>query len=345
MTPSAYRLRLVAPFSVALIVMAAVAYSLRYKAPELLPESPKPIEDRCAELRWRIAEQQGESARAIDAYSPKFRARYDDPATPFADTLKAIPGVVAVEVASVEKPNGRIIHFRDLHFVPKPLVAIDMSQAYGRELSPAEVEVLYEQHLLEVELVQAEQMAVLRCLIRHHGLKMAFSEGFSPEDDPVYLEKIAVLIETERDDIPELKKQLATVRKMREGVDGELLEKIQASESKIVGLLERHNRHLLEVGSAGRLLVTGELKAVLPIEERVPFEEAKPLQADGLIRKDATKLAARNDAQIRTILKQDRFAVVMLDGSHDLSESIKRVAKGKIEYLRVTTNRYQELAD
>ncbi|HLW65885.1 MAG TPA: hypothetical protein VKS79_11235 [Gemmataceae bacterium] len=74
---------------------------------------------------------------------------------------------------------SRIIHLQDWHFVPKELLAIDLTDAYGRSLTPDEIDLLYEQHLLEVELVQLEQMAVLRCLIQHHGLKKLFSEGFS----------------------------------------------------------------------------------------------------------------------------------------------------------------------
>jgi len=244
-----------------------------------------------------------------------------------------------------EKPTGRIIHLRDLHVVAKPLVALDMSQAYSRELSPAEVDDLFEQHLLEVELVQTEQMSILRCLIRHHGLRRVFAEGLSPEVVPLYREKITVLKAMERDDIPELKKQLTIVRKLREGVEGELLEKLRASESRIVCLLEGHKRRLLEVGSAGRLLIAGELEAVLPLEDRDAFEDDSPVRPDGRVGKDAAKTARRNDAQVQAILKEGGFAVVMLGGLHDLSESIKRVANGKLEYLRVTTNRYQELAD
>lgn len=73
-----------------------------------------------------------------------------------------------------KNPVGRIVHLQDWHFVPKDLYAIDMKNAHGRGLTDDEIDRLYQEHLLEVELVQVEQMAVLRCLIKHHGLKKVF---------------------------------------------------------------------------------------------------------------------------------------------------------------------------
>jgi hypothetical protein len=68
-----------------------------------------------------------------------------------------------------------------------------MKNAHGRELSAEEIDRLHEELLLEVEAVQLEQMALLRCLIKHHGLKRIFSEGLAANDLPANRERIAVL--------------------------------------------------------------------------------------------------------------------------------------------------------
>jgi hypothetical protein len=52
---------------------------------------------------------------------------------------------------------------------------------------------MYEEHLLEVELVQVEQLAVLRCLIKHRGLKKVFSEGLAPSALEAFRKKVEVL--------------------------------------------------------------------------------------------------------------------------------------------------------
>src|SRR5437899_3924586 len=103
-----------------------------------------------------------------------------------------------------------------------------MKQAHGRELTVPETDQLHHELLLEVELVQFEQMALLRCLITHHGLKKVFSEGFSPDELKTYRERIAVLRSMEKEQIPQLRKQLEEVRKLLEGATGEKKEQAEA---------------------------------------------------------------------------------------------------------------------
>jgi hypothetical protein len=62
--------------------------------------------------------------------------------------------------------------------------------------------------------------------------------------------------------------------------------------------------------------------------EEVLLEEAKPLNPDGSERHAPVQLAAREDAIVRL--------------SHDLSDSVRRVAGGRCEYVRVTTRQAGE---
>ena len=54
-------------------------------------------------------------------------------------------------------------------------------------------------------------------------------------------------------------------------------------------------------------------------------------------------IEARQDAQVRTLLKAGTFAFVILGGAHDLQDNIKRLSAG-CEYLTVTTGTYGRLA-
>jgi hypothetical protein len=139
-------------------------------------------------------DQEERSAQAVAAYQPKTTARIDDLSTSVPDLLRQLPGMVQVEIAvRADKPTHRIIQLRDWHFVPKDLYAIDMRNALGRELSEQEIDQLNQELLLEVEAVQLEQMALLRCLIKHHGLRRVYSEGLTANDLPNYRERIAGL--------------------------------------------------------------------------------------------------------------------------------------------------------
>lgn len=184
---------------------------------------------------------------------------------------------------------------------------------------------------------------MLRCLIRHHGLKKVCSEGFSPGELENYREKIAVLRSMENDQVPKVRKQLEEVRKLIEGSTGESKEKAQAIESQLVMMLDEHKHRLLEMGAAGRLLIAGELENVLPLEDADALEKAKPISPNG-VKFDPLNIAARHDAQVKAVMKEGPVAVIVLGGSHDLSASFRRLGDN-CEYLRVTTKRFKELAE
>lgn len=309
-------------------------------------QSHQPVIDRRPELRKQIVEQEAESAQAVAKYRPSTTAQITELDIPAADILRGLPGVIQVEVlAKADKPSSRIIHFRDWHFVPKELLAIDMAEAYGRSLSRAEIDLLHEQHLLEVELVQLEQMAILRCLIKHHGLRRVFSEGFSEGELENYRDRIAVLRSMENEQIPQLRKQLADVRRLIDGASEEGKKKAQEIEAELVNLLDGHKHRLLEMGAAGRLLIAGELEDVLPLENAAALEKAKPITPSGGVKLDPEKIEARHDAQVRAVLKERPVAVIILGGSHDLTGAVQRSGGGKCEYLRLTMKRYKEIGD
>jgi hypothetical protein len=327
---------------VSLLAGAVIVYVNNQKIAQL-PAAK--TEDRRPKLKRLVAEQEIESAQAVAGYLPKNKTRIDDLDSPLADLLRQLPGVVHVEVAvAAAKPTCRIVHLRDYHFVPKDLYALDMKQAHGRELTDDEIDRLHQELLLEVELVQLEQMALLRCLIKHHGLKKVFSEGFSPGELEAYREKIAVLRSMEKEQVPQVRRQLEDVRKLLEGATGEKKEKAEAIESDLVTMLDEHKHRLLEMGAAGRLLTSGELEDVLPLEDADALEKAKPISPSGSVRNDPVKIEARHDAQVRAVMKDGPVAVIVLGGAHDLTGSIKRLGVN-CEYLRVTTKRFKEFAE
>jgi|GEM_PF-1343031 len=330
------------------IVFGAVALAFWLKGNSGSPtSSPSPVttEDRIPKLKKQIAGQEAESSEAVAKYAPTIKTRIDDLGLPVGDLLRGLPGVVQVEVGvAAKKPTSRIIHLRDWHYVPRELYAIDMKAAHDRELTDDEIDRLHQELLLEVELVQIEQMAVLRCLIQHHGLKRVFSEGFSPKELEAYREKIAVLKAMDTEQVPQVRRQLDDVRKLIEGATGEQKEKVLAIETQLVAMLDEHNHRLLEMGAAGRLLISGELEDVLPLEADGALEKANPVSPSGDVKIDPVKIEVRHDAQVKTAMKEGPVAAIVLGGAHDLSASIQRRG-GDCEYLRVTTKRFREMGD
>jgi len=59
------------------------------------------------------------------------------------------------------------------------MFAADIRDVAEKPVSDAEIDDLYKEFLLEVELVQIEQKTLLRCLVKHHGLRRVFCEGLT----------------------------------------------------------------------------------------------------------------------------------------------------------------------
>ena len=161
----------------------------------------------------------------------------------------------------------------------------------------------------------------------------------------LYRDKVAAHGGVEREQIPALRKQLAEVRTlladMKEG--GDRFAEAKKIEGEIIGLLDQHRVALLELGAAGRLLMSGELQEVLPLEDAEKLEQAKPVTPSGEVKLDPAKVKVRNDAQVRMAFKNGPVAVVILGGAHDLKDSASQFTGG-CEYLRVTTRRFKELS-
>jgi hypothetical protein len=325
-------------------VALAWLYSNR---PSGSPPSTK-TEDRIPKLAKLVADLEEESSQAVNNYQPKTQARIDNLGISVDDLLRQLPGVAQVEVGvREEKPTCRIIHLRDWHFVPKELYALDLKNATGRELSKDEIDRLHRELLLEVEAVQLEQMALLRCLIKHHGLKRICCEGLTANDLPNYKEKIAVLKDMEEKQIRELRRQLADVREIQKRADPKSVRHDQAKkiEAEITDMIDQHRLRLLELGAPGRLLIAGDIEEVLPLDDADLLDSAKPVTPEGKIRLDPEKLKARRDAQVKAVLEKGAFGLIVLGGAHDLSENVRRFGQGRSEYIRVTTRRFKEFSE
>ena len=159
--------RAVVPLVVLVGVIAiGVYYRLSNQHRQEPEQPPVTIENRIPKLKMLIAEQEKESAQAVVKYASTttIKTRIDDLDSPVVDLLRQLPGVVQVDVGvAAKKPTSRIVHLLDSHSVPKELYALDMRQAQGRELTAEEIDQIHQELFLEVELVQLDQIRLLKC--------------------------------------------------------------------------------------------------------------------------------------------------------------------------------------
>ncbi len=248
--------------------------------------------------------------------------------------LRNLPGVDEIEVkVRVKRPTHRIVHLRDWHLITRDSFAIDARNTSEKELTEEEINQLYSEFLLQVGAIQTEQLAILRQLIKDHGLKRIFVEGLSSEEVPSFLELVGMFRDLEQNQIPKLRKQLEEAREL----------KADKIEQQALDMLDEHGVRLLQIGAAGRLLLAGEIEEVMPLENSVLYDNADPITGNK-IRFDRDRVKAREDAQVKAVLDNGPFGLVILGGSHDLSESVSRLSHGRCEYIQVTTNRFREFA-
>jgi hypothetical protein len=291
-----------------------------------------------AEVQQRVEalRQDVEKARAApdpaDAYTPQTAGSIADLNTDAADLLRQLPGVENVEVlVTGPKPTHRIIHLRDWHWVDRDTLATEWAHELGRSLPPAEVDLRYEEALLQVELVQRELLPVLRCLVRHHGLKRLLAETATAQGVDHFHEQVALLRKSDQG--------LARLMKQRAEVGGQ----VEDLDRELAGLMHGHHRRVLEFGVAGRLAID-QAADVLPLEDEQLVAAAHPVRPDGTVRLDKAALEARHDAQVKVALASGPVAVLVLDANHDLSASVRRLGGGAVEYLRVTTKAVERFA-
>jgi hypothetical protein len=301
-----------------------------------------PAEGRLSRLQGEVERQKKASAKAVADYASKVRGQLDDLTVPAVDLLRQLPGVVEMEtLVAVAKPTRRIVHLRDWHFVPEDLFALDLRDSAGKPQSDEQAKARYREFLLEVELVQLEQAALLRCLTRHHGLRRVLYEGLTPGEAKLYREKAADLHEAG----PSLWEQVEHARRLLKGMAGkeksERYAKALALEKEALALLAEHRLDVLRLGAPGRLLGAREVEEVLPLDDAGLLDAAKPSPGGEVER---AKLEARHDSQVRAALASGLCALLVLGGGHDLAESVRRLGGGTSEYFRVTTRRYREFA-
>jgi saccharopine dehydrogenase-like NADP-dependent oxidoreductase len=83
---------------------------------------------------------------------------------------------------------------------------------------------------------------------------------------------------------------------------------------------------------------------VLPLDDVVLLDKAKPVSPDGKVKADPATVEARHDAQVKAAIASGPVSLIVLGGAHDLSSAVRRVASDKVEYLRVTTGRFKAIA-
>jgi hypothetical protein len=260
----------------------------------------------------------------------KASSRFHHLSFPIVEVLRSMPEVDNVEVlVPCPSPTVRLVHIRDWHFVDKDLLIADLKTTTKKDLSDAEADELYAKHLNDVTEITIEQERILSALIER-DLTAVFAEGLTYKNLTAFRQTIDQMADIQGG-IDRLKSQLAGLKAPPDAIKNQVTD------------MERDYRaEYLRFGASG-FLAAKKLLRVLPTDDGVLFERAKPVAPDGAVRLDMAATEAWHDAIVREIMNREGTALLIL-GGRDLSDSVKRVGGGKVEYVRVTTKKYREIA-
>lgn len=229
-----------------------------------------------------------------------------------------LPLILLFPLPTHAEPTN-IIHILNWHYISRDDFAADLKTSTDEQLTDDQINKEYISFLDGVRTIQKQQMKLLRSLIKKYNLKAVYVEGLTEKNHKGILEFLETMKRYEQTKKP--------------------------SEDRFDRLIEaQHQLDLLHVGAAPRLVMSGELKTVLPAEDSRAMESANPVKPDGSVVYDLKAAISREDAIARNLLKADGVVVIILGGGHDLTDNIKRVG-GRCQYERITLPKYLDIVD
>jgi hypothetical protein len=197
-------------------------------------------------------------------------------ATTVLDCLADVPEVARVDVVQWQGER-HLSQLCDYHWISREAFLLDGGQ-----------EEEYESFLQRIDLIQQEQMQVLRAL----GARTVWVEGQSDET------------------IDDFRRHIERMRAVQPGGDSPVDELVR----------ELYFEDLLQIGAAGRLLLLGEIDEVLPLEDHAAWRAAKPVAGGQLAFDEQTGLQ-REKAMVAK-LREHSDAIIVLGSGHDLRQHI-----------------------
>lgn len=225
--------------------------------------------------------------------------------------LEKLPQTKQVVELGAENPQHQVIHLLNYHFLSRELFAADLEDRRHKRLAREEINEKYEEFLQRIESVQKEQIAVLRELIRHHGVKEVYYEGVTNKNQKQFLLKV-------------------------ERVKNFQPPYLDSASPFDLLIREQYAHDLLEIGAPGKLLISRELQAVRPLDAAEPLEAANPIREDGRFVFDEHANETREDFMVRHLLSETSLVVIVLGAGHDLTNNLAKQTS-KFRYIKIST--------
>ncbi len=197
-------------------------------------------------------------------------------------------------------PGPLIIILAD-HYVSRDDFGADL-RAQRADITDEEVNRQYETFLNDLKAVQSEQTAILRDLIREHGIRGVFKEGVTAANVERFHRRAAELAAT----------RLADLQRRLDSDDF-------GQQALALVEIDAYERDLLQIGAAGRLVMENVCQ-VKPLVDEQLMQAANP--ANHGWRFDTPENDARERAMARRLVAAGPVTIAVVGQFHDLRAEI-----------------------
>lgn len=230
-----------------------------------------------------------------------------------ASTYIDLAAIVLITLASDgchAQPSPLVIILADQHYVSRDDFASDL-RSQDEPISDAEIDRQYAAFLNTVESVQVEQAAMLRGLMREHGIRQVFVEGVTESNVAAFRQAVYDLRGFDFDRLHE--------RLIDESFDSDERAALQDTINTL-----RARR--LELGAVAQLMLADEPIDVAPLDDDATLAAADP-QANGW-QFEGPANDAREAAMAGRLIEAGPVAVAIVGQGHDLRPEIKAACAG-----------------
>ena len=223
-----------------------------------------------------------------------------------------LPSVISVTASETDHPTSRIIHLISPGTPSKGDFLLALNQMADGRVSQDKLDSLYDEYVLQIKRMQIEHAVIVRCLVKSHGLRRIYVESTSPRD--FLLSQSEAEFDSRGDDF---------------GSEGNT--RVGLAQVVVDG-----GTHWIDALISDFPGEFQHWKAAEVRHPRVTSSKSIFKQSNSFAKLVQVRSGQMLDAEAQATLTDGACCLIVGD-ANDFTESVKRIADGKCEYVRIET--------
>ena len=144
------------------------------------------LKERLAEYRSLVEIARNSSRRIVDDYAPGSTILIDDHRQSISAFLAELRGIESVDETEIDSPSRRLVHLVDRSLPTKEQFLVCLRSLADGGVSTDQRDALYQDYVQQIALKHIEQLTILKCLVKHHGLRRVVVWQVADQAQPLF---------------------------------------------------------------------------------------------------------------------------------------------------------------